>query len=38
MFTQKLSFPAVLVAALAVATAAAFVALVHAYGDMRFFW
>lgn len=38
MFTQKISFPAVLVAALAVATAVVFIALAHAYGDLRLFW
>jgi hypothetical protein len=38
MFTQKISFPAAMLAALAVATAVAFIALVHAYGDIRFFW
>ena len=38
MFTQKVSSPAVLVAALAVATAVAFVALIHAYGHMHLFW
>jgi len=38
MFTQKLTYPAILVAALAVATAVAFIALIHAYGDMRLFW
>jgi hypothetical protein len=38
MFTQKFCFPAIMVAALAVATAAAFVALIHAYGHMHLFW
>jgi hypothetical protein len=38
MFTQKLSFPAVMVVALAVTTAVAFVALIHAYGHMHLFW
>lgn len=38
MFTQKISFPAVMLIALAVATAVAFIALVHAYGEMRLFW
>ena len=38
MFTQKLSTAAVMVAALAVATAVTFVALIHAYGHIRVVW
>jgi len=38
MFTQKLSFPAVMVVALAAATAVVFVALIHAYGHIYLFW
>ena len=38
MFTQKLSTPAVMAIALAVATAVAFVALIHAYGHIHVFW
>lgn len=38
MFTQKLSTAAVMMAALAVATAVTFVALIHAYGHIHVFW
>lgn len=38
MFTQKASYPVVMIVSLAVAAAIAFTALAHAYGDMHFFW
>lgn len=38
MFTQKVGYPIVLIAALVAAAAIAFTALVHAYQNMHFFW
>lgn len=38
MFTQKTAYPVVMIVSLAIATAIAFAALVHAYTHMHFFW
>lgn len=38
MFTQKSGYPLVMVVSLVAAAAIAFAAMVHAYGNMQFFW
>jgi len=38
MFTQKTGYPLVLVVSLAAAAAVAFAVMVHALGNMQFFW